>query len=490
MKSFFEHRRIFAYFFLALFLCFSAQGFVYAQGDDEEEEFSQDEFATSEKSANDPVSIFNRGQEAHSKGDFQTAIELYRQALKVSPKFPEAEFQLGHALESAGERADAEKAFRRALEFHSDWTLAMSALGALLVKKGEFSEAESILQKAVGLDELNFPAYAALAELKIIRGASINEFEDLLSKIRFLTTKPKVPANVWAARAALERKLGQTEPAKTSINKALSIDAENFFARSEKIELAIASGDFQTAIFEARNLSKDAPTLESPLILLARALALSGDSKEAVKVLESRQNPSKDLLAVKNSITAGRDQSIAELESLLAENEKNISALATLCLRSRVENPQKALEYCRRASEIEPANINHAIGFGAALVQLERFADAVGLFRGLLKAAPENYTIRANLATALFQMQDFSGAKTEYIWITQNQPDLAIAYYFLAISHDKLEEYIDALANYQQFLRLADQTQQKLEIEKVNLRLPILQRQIKSGKGKRKEGRK
>jgi hypothetical protein len=56
---------------------------------------------------------------------------------------------------------------------------------------------------------------------------------------------------------------------------------------------------------------------------------------------------------------------------------------------------------------------------------------------------------------------------------------LAIVHYFLGITHDQLNEYLDAMANYQQFLRLADAAQNKLEIEKVNLRLPILQKQIK-----------
>jgi hypothetical protein len=64
---------------------------------------------------------------------------------------------------------------------------------------------------------------------------------------------------------------------------------------------------------------------------------------------------------------------------------------------------------------------------------------------------------------------------------------LAIAYYFLAIAHDNLGEYMDAMANYQQFLKLADATSNKLEIEKVNLRLPVLQKQIKEKKDESNE---
>ena len=65
------------------------------------------------------------------------------------------------------------------------------------------------------------------------------------------------------------------------------------------------------------------------------------------------------------------------------------------------------------------------------------------------------------------------------------QPTSAAAFYFLAIIHDQLNEYLDAMANYQQYLKLADPGSNKLEIEKVNLRLPGLQKQIKDGKGKK-----
>jgi hypothetical protein len=40
------------------------------------------------------------------------------------------------------------------------------------------------------------------------------------------------------------------------------------------------------------------------------------------------------------------------------------------------------------------------------------------------------------------------------------------------------------MANYQQFLRLADPIDAKLDIDKVNLRLPALQKLIKSRKGR------
>jgi hypothetical protein len=44
---------------------------------------------------------------------------------------------------------------------------------------------------------------------------------------------------------------------------------------------------------------------------------------------------------------------------------------------------------------------------------------------------------------------------------------------------------MDALAIYQQFLRIADAEKDKLDIEKVNLRMPAVQRLAKERKGRK-----
>ena len=45
---------------------------------------------------------------------------------------------------------------------------------------------------------------------------------------------------------------------------------------------------------------------------------------------------------------------------------------------------------------------------------------------------------------------------------------------------------MDAMANYQEFLRLADSENFSVEIDRVKLRIPTLQKQISRGKGKKK----
>jgi tetratricopeptide (TPR) repeat protein len=468
MRFIFIHRRFILSGICALILMFSLASVSLAQDETEE-----------------AVKIFNQAQAAHEKGDLQAALKSYDQAIKLLPEFPEAEYQRGNALLSLGKTDEAEKAFRRALELRADWTLPMTNLGALLVQKNNFTEAEKLLSKVIEENELNFAAYSALTELRLKTNAKSETLKELLTKIQILTSKANPTASIWASRASLENAVGDKTSAKTSLRHALAINANDKTALLAEAEIALAESDKTTALAAAKTLQKIAPTSTAVKFLQARISASNGNVREAVKILDSIENPTSEVALLRDKILASNSVNVIELEKQLEKEAKNIVILERLCTILRTESPTKALDYCRRASVIEPNNINHAVGFGAALVQTRQYENAVTILRRILQIAPDNFTARANLATALFQLKRFGEAKTEYVWLTEKQPDLAIAYYFLAIAHDSLGEYLDAGANYQQFLKIADPTQNKLEIEKVNLRLPALEKLIKEKKGKK-----
>ncbi len=449
--------------------------------------FSANVFAQETKQNNvagqkDAAQIFNQGQDAHEKGDYKIAVKFYDEAIKLAPEFPEAEFQRGNALLALNETEKAEKAFRRALELRAEWTLPMTNLGALLVEKNQFAEAERLLAKAIEADAQNSSAYSALADLRLKTEASAQTLNELLAKIQNLSTKARPTAAIWTARAALENALNDKTTAKTSLARALEIEANNKSALLLRAEIALADGDFERAAADAGTLSKIAPDAVNTNLLRARIFAAQNKPDDALKVLDSIKNPAPEVVALRAELAASNWTNTADLEKLLEQNQKNASVLSRLCALYRRENPSKSLDYCRRASEVEPNNITHAVGFGAALVQAKQFESAVAILRRIVQIAPENFTARANLATALFELKRFNEAKTEYVWLTEKQPDLPIAYYFLAIAHDSLGEYADALLNYRQFLKLADAEQNRLEIEKVNLRLPLLSKKVKSEK--------
>src|SRR5882762_4969600 len=96
----------------------------------------------------DPVRLFERGQNAHAKGEIARALALYEGALKLRPEFPEAEYQRGVALVALDRSAEAEKAFTRAIDLRKDWALPQSAMGSLLARLSRDKEAEHFLRRA------------------------------------------------------------------------------------------------------------------------------------------------------------------------------------------------------------------------------------------------------------------------------------------------------------------------------------------------------
>lgn len=432
----------------------------------------------------DAVALFNQGQDAHEKGNLRAAIELYQKALKLFPEFPEAEYQSGNAYLALKQTQEAERSFRRAVELRPDWSLAMTSLGSLLVDQGKFADAERFLVKAIELDAQNYPAFAALAEIRLKTNAAPAVLQDLLAKLEPLTNKANPTSSLWAARAALENALGKAGAAKSSLAKAVQLDPRNKYALAETANIALKEGDVIRASEAAASLEKLAPEATETKLLRVRLLAFEGKTSDALKILDSLGSSTPGVTALRSSIVASGSDSAPELEELLKDEAKNAVVLGRLCALYRVAAPMKALDFCKRAAEVEPNNINHAVGFGAALVQAGQYDQAIALLRKLVAIAPDNSTAHANLATALFQLKRYSEAKVEYQWLAGRQPDLAIAYYFLGITHDQLAEYMDAMANYQQFLRVADPAKSQLEIDKVNLRLPILQKQFKDKKSK------
>lgn len=431
----------------------------------------------------DAASIFNHGQDAHEKGDLQTAVELYQKALRITPEFPEAELQLGNALLALGRVDEAETAFRKAIDLRNDWSLAIASLGSVLVTKERFTEAAPLLARAIELDGQNFPALSAMTELLLRTNAKPEELTRMLDRLKVLTGKANPMASIWTARGSLENALGDLPAAKESVANSLAIDPKNKGALFLKTEIALKEDDASTAEESSKSLETLTGRSERSVALHAQALFNLGKTDEAIKLIDTISSPGKETAAVKSAMVAATSSNVADLEASLVKDPKNISFLQRLCSVYRVSDPTKALDYCRRASEAEPTSIKPAIGYGAALVQARRYDEAVVLFRRLLEAAPDNYTIHVNLATGLFQLKRFPEAKSEYRWLIEKQPNLPVTYFFLAICHDQLREYSDAMANYQQFLKLADPVQQRLEIDRVNLRIPTLQQQLKGKKG-------
>ena len=118
----------------------------------------------------DPIKLFERGQNAHAKGDLDHALAFYEAAIKLRPEFPEAEYQRGVALVSLNRLDEAERAIQRAIELRKDWPLPYGALANLFVRRNRDQEAEPLLRRALALGARDYLTLDALAAIRLRAG--------------------------------------------------------------------------------------------------------------------------------------------------------------------------------------------------------------------------------------------------------------------------------------------------------------------------------
>lgn len=462
----------------ALFFAFTALGIQ-----------AQDEF---DDKGQDPVKLFEQAQDEHAKGNLLEAVKLYDEAIKLAPEFPEAEYQRATAFVILNRFDEAEKGFRRAIELRDDWSLPYGALGALLVQLDRLKDAEPILDKAIALNEKNFPALAAMADLRLRTKAQKEQLLTLLGQLRNATTGTKVPTSVWVARGMIERAVGNKEGAKFSLDRALTAEPKNFIALMERSALYEDINDYKNALEDANSAKTIEPKLSSVSIAVARIYAKMGKNEDALRILDSLDDKAKELPEAQ-SLRASLikcDNSLETrtvLEKILEQQPKNSSLLACLGYAYRTVEPNLSMDFYRRAAELEPTNIGYATGYASALVQARKFESAVGILRRIIGVSPDDYAAHANLATALYELKLYPEALIQFGWLAAAKPDNSITYFYIATTHDYMENYKDALMAYEKFLSIADAAVNQLEIEKVNLRLPSLRKQVSRGEGKKKK---
>jgi tetratricopeptide (TPR) repeat protein len=453
---------------LAILLCFPS---AFAQGDDA-----------------DPVKLFEQGQDAHAKRDFQRAIELYDAAIKLKPEFPEAELQRATALLAIDHVADAVEGFNRAINMRPNWSFAYASFGRTLAFKGKNDrEAERILRRAVELDPKDIRSLDILAELRKRSG----DFADAIKIIGLATSTAGADSPVWRHRASIELAAGDSVAAMKSIDQALTINPSDEAARRDRADLRIRIHDNDGALADLRIYEKSAQALtEFPTgYELAQLYARAGKADDSLRVLDKLIEPDKqrpEVIALRAQLSGDAESSAearAALEELLKGNPRDASLLARLGSAYRRIDPAKSQDYYYRANQIDPKNPKYAVGYAAALIQARKFAEAEPILKRVITANRDDYTAHANLALALYEMKRFAEALPEYEWLANAKPEIAATYFFIATAHDNLGEYKQALDAYEQFLSHADAINNKLEIEKVNLRLPPLRAQIQRGGG-------
>lgn len=453
------------------------------------------------------AALFDAGQEAHAVGKLEDAVKLYTQALALDAALWQAEFQRASAYASLHRWVEADASIKHVLEQLKEFAdsperkqitvKAQTLRGEIAFARNQSTDAEAAFQRALELAPNHPRAQAGLAQALLAN----NKVTEAITAAKAALATGEDSSLMYALLGHAQLRNKQTDEALTNLTEALQREPKNAQALRDRAEVWLARNDATRA---AADLQALLAIEKSPatMLRLAHTLRAAKQYDEASKWYQQvadadPANQEARTALAEVLIESGKaENAIAQLETLIKAEPNRADLRSQLATLLVVKQPDKALEQYQAAAKLDPKNPNHAIGSGSALVKLKRFDEAVATLKTVLAQSlkeEQTYTARANLATALFELNDYPNAAREYIWMLDylarrgEQKKVAVTTYLLGVCFDKVRDYEQALKAYQQFLALAS-AEQQLEVEKVKLRLPSLQRQIAQGQGiKRKK---
>ena len=430
----------------------------------------------------DPAAAFEAGQNAHQRGDLDSAIRLYTVAVAADPALFQAYYQRAIALTNLHRDSEAEADLRKVVALKPDFSRAHRSLGRLLLDRGKTDDAKREFARAIELEPKLAGVRLDFASALIKSGDAAGAADQLTTAI----AQGEVNSLAYALLGLACERLGKIDEAFSDYSRAIEMDPNSATAREGRARLFEGRGEVSKAIddYTAAYRAVGAPDLA---LRLARLHVRAGQVQAALQVYRRLVMEREDFdvrieMAQVMNENGQAEEAAREIGAMTASRPKDARLLVLAGDVYFEAKPDIAAGYYRRGVEAEPGNNRARVQLGAALVRSTQYEAALPVLADALAREKGNYQAHANLATAFFKLRQYAQAASEFIWIVGARPEIAASYYFLAISFDRIGDCEQALRAYREFVRRADPVSQKKELEEANLRLSLIQKLVKDGK--------
>ncbi len=207
----------------------------------------------------------------YQRGDFTTALAVFREAIKKNPGHPLPWVNLGMAYHELGKPAKAEASFRKSIELDPGYAKPWAMLGELLRKfPDRYHEAELALRKVIQLLPHAAIGWIQLAELHHKQTERFEEAEEAYR--RALELEPENPMLLLQLGLLYEEHLGRHEEAEIVCRKVTEL-APDFLPGWELLGQILFYGgshseEAEVALRKAIELDSDAPGPYTCLLII------------------------------------------------------------------------------------------------------------------------------------------------------------------------------------------------------------------------------
>lgn len=354
------------------------------------------------------------GRAYRETGFLPEAIDEFKRAVALDPRFPRAHYYLGltYLLKDGTDRLnDAREEFKIELAANPDEFFANYYLGVIYAIERRWDLAITLLQEASRIQPNNPDPYFHLGQAYQSRGDHAQAIEVLRKSIAL---NPQLSHNDYQVTSAHYRlgqsllKVGQTEEGNKELQLAAQLKSESFKRDEER-------GTAYLNAASLRDQDNTAPALTSAEGVVASTVALDEKTREDL-------NTSK-----------------AYYTKVLAGAHNNLGML-----HAQRENFPKAVDEFASAAKWEPELEGLNFNWGLACFKAEQFKDAIPPLEKELTVHPANSAAGQLLGMSYFMVDNYAKASELLSKVLATKPDQAGLYYPLAISLMKQGKKDDA----------------------------------------------
>jgi putative PEP-CTERM system TPR-repeat lipoprotein len=286
-------------------------------------------------------------------------------------------------------------------------------LGRAYVATGRPDDAVKMFQKAETLAPKDVGLQTRLAAARLGQGDITDAIEDLEGSLKLAPTQPLVGEALFFATLAT----GDLDKASAVIKQLRDLQGETPVVENLDGLLLLARLDLPAARSRFEEVSTKFPNFQPAKANLARVLALQGHTAEAEKllgtVLDATPGSEPALSLMVNMLSQANrvPEALARVERARAAAPTDMRLVAGLAeLYVRQQQPQKALDLTTDAKGANTDTTILAVRV-AALVALQRQAQARDTLQQILKIDPASVPARRQLMTLYMQTGDYESAR-------------------------------------------------------------------------------
>ncbi len=357
------------------------------------------------------------------KANAQIAVDAFKTAIALDPKYPPVYVNYAHALRRLGRFEEARQQLVHVLELDPDNPFAELALGELSLAAKQFEDARIHLKRALKLNPDQSEAHAAMAQVALALG-----------------NREASNRHAQAARKT-SKHTEMDDPLWWEVVK-VGVTAKRYAERGTRY---MEIGDYATAATElaiaASSKPKDAEIWFNYGIVLLRTNRYG----KARKALEHAL-----LIIDENDLEGGMSpKTPKEIAFLEIHSNYNLGYVY-----QRTGQRVKAIAAYKRAIELKPDLANAYSGLGVLYAQTGRIREGIARCEKAIQLAPDDIKLQHSLATVYWQGKLYSSAAEVYDYILRLNPDDKRALHQLGVIYMGKRMYPEAQAKFKRVLEI------------------------------------